>query len=65
MFKDFVKEGGNHWYPIFSLTLFVVFFVLVIVRAYLYNKSEIDEMSAIPLEDEMAETLYRQNNNCL
>jgi cytochrome c oxidase cbb3-type subunit IV len=53
MFKDFIKEqAGVQFYPVVSLLVFIIFFVALSVRAMMYKKHELQEMSAIPLDDE-------------
>jgi hypothetical protein len=50
MFKDFIKEQANvQWYPIISLVTFILFFAALIVRTMMYKKTEIQEMSNIPI----------------
>ncbi|MCX6352129.1 MAG: CcoQ/FixQ family Cbb3-type cytochrome c oxidase assembly chaperone [Bacteroidetes bacterium] len=52
MFKDFIKQDtGMQIYPILSLLVFIGFFVLIIAMAYAKKKSEIDEASRIPLDE--------------
>jgi hypothetical protein len=54
MFKDFIKETqGIQLYPIISLCVFVLFFVVLSIRAMMYNKGELKELGAIPLDDTM------------
>jgi hypothetical protein len=51
MFKDFIKEtAGIQLYPIISLCVFVLFFVVLSIRAAMYKKSELHELSSIPLD---------------
>jgi cytochrome c oxidase cbb3-type subunit IV len=53
MFKDFIKEqAGIQFYPVISLVTFIIFFIALSVRAMMYNKKELQEMSSIPLEDD-------------
>lgn len=43
---------GVSFYPILSLLIFVVFFVLVLYFVLRMKKSDIDMLSAIPLEED-------------
>ena len=53
MFKDFVKQQIDmQWYPVVSLVMFVVFFLALSIRAIMYKKAEMDEMSHIPLDQD-------------
>ena len=38
-------------YPIISLLIFVLFFVLVILRVWKLSKQEIETLEALPFED--------------
>ncbi len=52
MFEQFVKNvSGEQMYLIFSLWLFLVFFVVVSVLLYITKKQHTDRMSGLPLED--------------
>lgn len=52
MFDQFVKNvSGEQMYLIFSLWIFLVFFVVVCFLLYITKKQHIDEMSELPLED--------------
>ncbi len=46
---------GVEIYPIFSLLIFVLFFVIVIAYVVRMKKPEIDMLSAIPFEDVVEE----------
>jgi cytochrome c oxidase cbb3-type subunit 4 len=62
MFKDFIKEqAGVQLYPIVSLLMFVVFFVALSLRAMMYKKPELEEMSNIPLDNETADSNIYEN----
>lgn len=53
MFKDFIKEtAGIQLYPIISLCVFVLFFVVLSIRAAMYKKAELNELSNIPLDSD-------------
>jgi cbb3-type cytochrome oxidase subunit 3 len=52
MFDQFVKNiSGQQMYLIFSLWLFLVFFVVVSILLYITKKKHIDYMRDLPLED--------------
>jgi len=52
MFDQFVKDvSGKQMYLIFSLWIFLVFFVVVSILLYITKKQHVDHMSALPLED--------------
>jgi cbb3-type cytochrome oxidase subunit 3 len=52
MFDQFVKDvSGEQLYLIFSLWIFLVFFVVVSILLYITKKSNVDRMSDLPLED--------------
>ena len=52
MFDQFVKNvSGEQMYLIFSLWLFLVFFVVVSILLYITKKQHTDRMSDLPLED--------------
>jgi hypothetical protein len=52
MFDQFVKNvSGQQMYLIFSLWLFLVFFVVVSILLYITKKKHIDHMRDLPLED--------------
>ena len=65
MFQDFIKEDlGYQLYPVISLVVFVLFFVALSIRAMMYNKKELQEMSSIPLSDDLKndQDLYKTIN---
>ncbi|MBT30861.1 MAG: CcoQ/FixQ family Cbb3-type cytochrome c oxidase assembly chaperone, partial [Thalassobius sp.] len=43
---------GIEIYPVISLTIFFVFFVVMFIYVMKISKSEIQEMGNLPLEDE-------------
>lgn len=51
MFKQITNLGGNEWYLITSLWIFMIFFVVVGVMLFLMKKDYVDYMGNIPLED--------------
>jgi hypothetical protein len=67
MFKDFIKQQtGVEIYPLISLTLFTVFFAVLIVITIRYRKSFIAMASMMPLDDSQAGTQAQpinQNGN--
>jgi hypothetical protein len=52
MFDQFVKDvSGEQMYLIFSLWIFLVFFVVVSILLFITKKQHIDRMSDLPLDD--------------
>jgi len=52
MFDQFVKNvSGEQMYLIFSLWIFLVFFVVVSILLFITKKQHTDRMSDLPLED--------------
>ncbi len=52
MFKDFIKESaGMDIYPLLSLSIFFIFFILVIVWAIIVKKEYLQEMKNMPLQN--------------
>jgi cbb3-type cytochrome oxidase subunit 3 len=52
MFKQFTEHiDGNQVYLIFSLFIFLVFFIVVIFLLLRLRKQHVDYMSDIPLND--------------
>lgn len=52
MFDQFVKDvSGKQMYLIFSLWIFLVFFVVVSILLFITQKKHVDRMSELPLED--------------
>ena len=52
MFDQFVKNvSGEQIYLIFSLWIFLVFFVVVSILLFITKKHHVDRMSELPLED--------------
>lgn len=53
----FVKQHmesitGIEIYPIISLSIFFIFFVLLFIWVFTYSKEKISELSELPLKDE-------------
>jgi cbb3-type cytochrome oxidase subunit 3 len=52
MFDQFVKDvSGKEMYLIFSLWIFLVFFVVVSILLFITKKQFTDYMSDLPLDD--------------
>jgi hypothetical protein len=52
MFDQFVKDvSGEQMYLIFSLWIFLVFFVVVSILLYITKKQHVNRMSDLPLDD--------------
>lgn len=45
-------EDGVQFYGLFSLMVFVIFFLIVAIRIIRMRKAMVDELSAIPFNDE-------------
>jgi hypothetical protein len=45
--------GNVEFYPLFSLLIFVIFFLIVVLRVIKMSKSTVAELSDIPLNDTM------------
>jgi len=57
MFDQFVKDvTGEQMYLIFSLWIFLVFFVVVSILLFITKKQHVDRMSDLPLEDGTADS---------
>lgn len=55
MFKQITSLGGNEWYLITSLWIFLVFFIVVGIMLFTMRKEHVDYMGNIPLNDEEEE----------
>lgn len=44
---------GVSIFPMISLLIFVLFFALVLTRTYRMSKASVNELGAIPLDDEV------------
>lgn len=52
MFKQFTENiSGHQGYLLFSLGIFLVFFIVVIVLLIRLRKTHVDHMSTLPLSD--------------
>jgi hypothetical protein len=57
MFKQFTEHiEGNQVYLLFSLFIFLVFFIVVTLLLFRLRKQHVDYMSDIPLHDCTEET---------
>lgn len=56
---------GVSIYPILSLLIFVIFFLFVITYVIRMKKTEIAELSSIPLEDNLEINLKEKQNENL
>lgn len=52
MFKQITNLGGNEWYLIASLWIFLIFFICVGIMIIRMRKEHIDYMGNIPLNDD-------------
>ncbi len=46
------SESGVEFYGIFSLVIFVLFFLIVLIRIWKMKKSTVEELSSIPLSSD-------------
>lgn len=46
------SESGVEFYGIFSLMIFVLFFLVVLIRIWKMNKSSVEELSNIPFSSD-------------
>lgn len=54
MFKQFTENiSGNQIYLLFSLGIFLVFFIVVTVVLMRIRKQHVDHMSELPLHDNL------------
>ena len=61
MFRQFTEHiNGNQVYLLFSLFIFLVFFIVVTILLFRLRKQHVDYMSDIPLDD-----CTHENNNFL
>jgi hypothetical protein len=45
--------GSVEWYPLFSLLIFVVFFIIVVLRVIKMSNETVIELSDLPLNDKI------------
>lgn len=54
MFKQFTENiSGNQAYLLFSLCIFLIFFIVVAIMLMRIRKPHIDHMSKMPLNDNL------------
>lgn len=53
-------EQGVDFYGMLSLLIFVIFFLIVVIRVWRMRKSTVDELSNIPLEKDQVPYLNDQ-----
>ena len=53
-------EQGVDFYGMLSLLIFVIFFLIVVIRVWRMRKSTVDELSNIPLEKDQVPYLNYQ-----
>ncbi|MDY0090233.1 MAG: CcoQ/FixQ family Cbb3-type cytochrome c oxidase assembly chaperone [Flavobacteriaceae bacterium] len=58
----FVKQHmesiiGIEIYPIISLSIFFIFFVLLFIWVFTYSKDKIEELSNIPLDEDETKSI--------
>jgi cbb3-type cytochrome oxidase subunit 3 len=54
MFKQFTENiSGNQVYLLFSLGIFLVFFIVVTIVLMRLRKTHVDHMSDLPLQDNL------------
>ncbi len=65
MFSNYLSSiKGVSIYPIISLVLFFVFFIVVVMRIFMMDKKVVRQMENIPLNDDNGElTTNLENNN--
>lgn len=51
MFKQITNLNGDESYLLFSLIMFMVFFIVVTIALVKMNKNHIDYMSDMPMEE--------------
>jgi cbb3-type cytochrome oxidase subunit 3 len=62
MFKQFTENvSGTQAYLLFSLGIFLVFFIVVAILLFRLRKQHVDHMSELPLNDSQGETLNTYN----
>lgn len=54
---------GVDIYPLISLLIFVIFFVVMFIFVARMNKSRIEELGAMPLEDDIEPKQALEKNN--
>lgn len=61
MFKQFTEHiNGNQGYLLFSLGIFLIFFIVVTILLLTLRKRYVEYMSEMPLDDTIADTAQNQ-----
>lgn len=60
MFKQITNLGGNEWYLIISLLIFMAFFIIVTVVMLTMKKDYNDYMRHMPLDDSNSNEIENQ-----
>lgn len=63
MFKQITNLNGDESYLLFSLVMFMIFFIVVTIVLIKMKKSFIDYMSEMPMEDADKEESIHQSEN--
>lgn len=63
MFKQITNLNGDESYLMFSLVMFMVFFIIVTIVLIKMKKPFIDYMSEMPMEESDKETSIHQSEN--
>jgi len=63
MFKQITELNGDESYLIFSLFMFLAFFILVGIMLVRMNKDYADQMGQMPLEEDDEEGFSQISNN--
>ncbi len=63
----FIKQNletiaGIEIFPLISLVIFVLFFVIMLVRVFKMKKNYVSEISDYPLNDSDDEEIFQQQN---
>ncbi len=62
MFKQISNLNGDESYLLFSLIMFMVFFIVVTIALIKIKKTHIDYMSDMPIEDGDKELAHQSEN---
>lgn len=63
MYKNVLETmQGIEIYPLISLAIFFTFFVVLLVWVVRMKKSDIDEISRIPLEDDAPNNIFNMDS---
>lgn len=63
MYKNVLESmQGIELYPLISLAIFFTFFVVLLVWVIRMKKSDIDEISRIPLEDDAPNNILNMDS---